>query len=99
MNQSASTAEVMAEALHASGVERIFAYPGDPIIEFMEKTRARGIDVVLARREGTAAFMAEGHAMATGDIAGLDRAAQRHRRCASRPRPNAGDLRADRNRA
>lgn len=66
MSEGSSTAEVMADALVAAGTERIFAYPGDPIIEFMEKTRTRGIDVVLARREGTAAFMAEGHAMATG---------------------------------
>jgi acetolactate synthase-1/2/3 large subunit len=56
----------MADSLVAAGIERIFAYPGDPIIEFMEKSRSKGIDVVLARREGTAAFMAEGHAMATG---------------------------------
>jgi acetolactate synthase I/II/III large subunit len=32
----------------------------------MERARARDMDVVLARREGTAAFMAEGLAMATG---------------------------------
>jgi acetolactate synthase-1/2/3 large subunit len=66
MSEARTTAEVMADALVAAGIERIFAYPGDPIIEFMEKSRARDIDVVLARREGTAAFMAEGYAMATG---------------------------------
>lgn len=66
MSEAASTADVMADSLVAAGIERIFAYPGDPIIEFMEKSRSKGIDVVLARREGTAAFMAEGHAMATG---------------------------------
>jgi acetolactate synthase-1/2/3 large subunit len=66
MSEARTTAEVMAESLVAAGIERIFAYPGDPIIEFMEKSRARDIDVVLARREGTAAFMAEGYAMATG---------------------------------
>lgn len=63
---SQSTAEVVAEALVSAGVQHIFAYPGDPIIELMECSRARGIDVVLARREGTAAFMAEASAMATG---------------------------------
>jgi acetolactate synthase-1/2/3 large subunit len=61
-----STAEVVTDALARCGVQHIFAYPGDPIIELMECARARGIDVVLARREGTAAFMAEGLAMATG---------------------------------
>jgi acetolactate synthase-1/2/3 large subunit len=68
MSQTPNTADVMAESLSAAGVDRIFAYPGDPIIEFMERSRARGIDVVLARREGTAAFMAEGYAMATGGL-------------------------------
>jgi acetolactate synthase I/II/III large subunit len=61
-----STAEVVADSLARSGVQSIFAYPGDPIIELMECSRVRGIDVVLARREGTAAFMAEATAMATG---------------------------------
>jgi acetolactate synthase-1/2/3 large subunit len=63
-----STAGLLATALATCGVEQIFAYPGDPIIELMESTRARGIDVVLARREGTAAFMAEGLAQATGSV-------------------------------
>ncbi|WP_433297187.1 thiamine pyrophosphate-binding protein [Pseudonocardia sp. CA-142604] len=66
MSDGASTAEVMAEALVAAGTSSIFAYPGDPIIELMERCRARGVDVVLARREATAAFMAEGFAQATG---------------------------------
>jgi acetolactate synthase-1/2/3 large subunit len=61
-----STAEVIAEALHAAGVGRIFAYPGDPIIELMHQCHTRGVEVILARREGTAAFMAEAHAMRTG---------------------------------
>jgi acetolactate synthase-1/2/3 large subunit len=68
VTETPNTAEVMAESLVAAGVSHIFAYPGDPIIEFMERSRARGIEVVLARREGTAAFMAEGYAMATGGV-------------------------------
>lgn len=63
-----STADVVARGLAASGVKHIFAYPGDPIIELMERSRVKGIDVVLARREGTAAFMAEGLAQATGNV-------------------------------
>ncbi|MGV9796502.1 thiamine pyrophosphate-binding protein [Mycobacterium sp. NPDC003449] len=63
---SKTTAHVVADALACSGIRHIFAYPGDPIIELMESSRVRGIDVVLARREGTAAFMAEGVAMQTG---------------------------------
>lgn len=67
-SDSESTADVLARGLAASGIEQIFAYPGDPIIEFMERARVKGIDIVLARREGTAAFMAEGLAQATGGI-------------------------------
>lgn len=63
-----STADVVALGLAASGVKQIFAYPGDPIIELMERARVHEIDVVLARREGTAAFMAEGLAQATGRV-------------------------------
>jgi acetolactate synthase-1/2/3 large subunit len=66
MPEELSTADVIADSLAKSGVKSIFAYPGDPIIELMERSRERGLDVVLARREGTAAFMAEGYAMATG---------------------------------
>lgn len=66
MPDAPSTAEVIADSLASAGVKNIFAYPGDPIIELMERSRIRGLDVVLARREGTAAFMAEGYAMATG---------------------------------
>ena len=49
---SQSTAEAVADALAQCGTQHIFAYPGDPIIELMECARVRGIDVVLARREG-----------------------------------------------
>src|SRR5215831_2967543 len=58
----------MAAALAGGGVRSMFAYPGESIIDLMEFSRRRGIDVVLARREATAAFMAEASAMATGGI-------------------------------
>lgn len=63
-----NTADAVAASLAAAGVGSIFAYPGDPTIELMECSRRRGIDVVLGRREGTAAFMAEAQAMATGRV-------------------------------
>lgn len=66
MTEERSTAEVMAGYIAGAGIPYIFGYPGDPIIEFMEASRREGLDVVLARREGTAAFMAEAYAMATG---------------------------------
>jgi acetolactate synthase-1/2/3 large subunit len=61
-----STAHVMAEYLRQAGVSFVFGYPGTSNIEFMEGARQRGVDTVLARREATAGFMAEGLAMATG---------------------------------
>ena len=64
---TASTAMVVADYLVRSGTRFAFAYPGDPTIELMERFRAQDVDVVLARREGTAAFMAEAYAMATGE--------------------------------
>lgn len=68
MSTELTTAEAMAATLVSAGVRHIFTYPGDPTIELMERARQLDIDVVLARREGTAAFMAEGQAMATGGI-------------------------------
>ncbi|MPZ61704.1 MAG: hypothetical protein GEU93_10490 [Propionibacteriales bacterium] len=67
-SDAASTADVMVDALAGAHVSHIFAYPGDPIIELMERARARDMQVVLARREATAAFMAEGFAAATGTV-------------------------------
>ena len=68
MPESLSTADVIADSLAQSGIGHIFAYPGDPIIELMERSCHLGLDVVLARREGSAAFMAEGYAMARGTL-------------------------------
>lgn len=56
-----NTAEVMASYLAEAGISTVFAYPGDPIIELMERARQYDISVILARREGTAAFMAEAY--------------------------------------
>jgi len=61
-----STAARLAGYLHAAGVRHVFGYPGESVIDFMEAARHRGIEVVSAVREGTAAFMAEAAAMATG---------------------------------
>jgi acetolactate synthase-1/2/3 large subunit len=61
-----STAEVMAAHLVSAGVPRVFAYPGDPTIDFLESCRRAGLDVILPCREGSAAFMAEATAMITG---------------------------------
>lgn len=62
-DQVVRTADVIADALVTAGVHRVYAYPGDPIIEFMDALRIQEIDVVLARREGSAAFMAVAEGM------------------------------------
>ena len=61
-----STASQLAGYVHAAGVRHVFGYPGESIVDFMEAARRRGIQVVSAVREGTAAFMAEAAAMAAG---------------------------------
>ena len=61
-----TTAALLAGYLHAAGVRHIFGYPGESVIDFMEASRHQGIELVSAVREGTAAFMAQAAAMATG---------------------------------
>lgn len=71
MNKNMSTdrnnAAVMADYISEAGIPKVFAYPGDPTIELLEQVRRTGTEVVLARREGSAAFMAEGYSQATGN--------------------------------
>jgi acetolactate synthase-1/2/3 large subunit len=61
-----STAELLASYVRAAGVRHVYCYPGESVIEFMAALDAHGVSVVSAAREGTAAFMAEGSAMASG---------------------------------
>jgi acetolactate synthase-1/2/3 large subunit len=63
---AASTADLLAGYLRAAGLGHIFGYPGESVIDFMEAARRHDLAVVCAVREATAAFMAEGAAMATG---------------------------------
>src|SRR3984885_4143588 len=61
-----TTAALLAGYVRAAGVRHIFGYPGESVIDFIEASRLDGVEVVAAVREATAAFMAEGAAMATG---------------------------------
>jgi acetolactate synthase I/II/III large subunit len=61
-----TTAALLAGYVRAAGVRHVFGYPGESVIDFIEASRQHGIEVVCAAREGTAAFMAEAAAMATG---------------------------------
>ena len=61
-------ADLVVEHVRLAGTGHLFAYPGDPVIELLEACQRRDLDVVLARREASAAFMAEGQAMLTGRL-------------------------------
>jgi hypothetical protein len=79
--QETTTAALLARYVHAAGVRHVFGYPGESVIDFMEAARHRGIGVVSAVREGTAAFMAEAAPAPAPD-----------RRSPRRPRPVRGPV-------
>jgi acetolactate synthase I/II/III large subunit len=64
-----SVADLLAGYLASAGITRLYGYPGESIIEFMDAAQRSGIDIVSATREASAAFMAEGAAASTGTIA------------------------------
>jgi acetolactate synthase-1/2/3 large subunit len=66
VSDTLTTAGVMVQYLSQAGITHLFGYPGDPNIEFMEQARRAGLQFVLSRREGTAAFMAEAYGQLTG---------------------------------
>ncbi len=63
---TSTTADVMAQYFRAAGISHIFGLPGGQNIEFMEAARKQGLEFVLARREGTAALMADAAGQLTG---------------------------------
>jgi acetolactate synthase I/II/III large subunit len=60
-----------ARALKASGVETIFALPGGHILPLFEGARREGLRLIGTRHEENAVFMAEGWALATGQVAAV----------------------------
>ncbi len=66
MDTERTVATVLAGYLRQAGVTHVFGYPGESVVDFMEATRDQGPATVAAVREGSAAFMAEGAAMCTG---------------------------------
>lgn len=56
----------MARYFARAGLKYVFGYPGDPNVELMEQCRREGLEFVLTRREGTAAFMADAFGQLTG---------------------------------
>src|SRR5437764_469636 len=66
VSETLTTAALVAKYLKRAGVTHIFGYPADPNLDFMEAARLEEIAFVLARREGTAAFMADAYGQLTG---------------------------------
>jgi acetolactate synthase-1/2/3 large subunit len=50
--------DVLVKCLEAEGVERVFGIPGEENLDLMDSLRGSGIEFVLTRHEGSAAFMA-----------------------------------------
>ncbi len=64
-----TVADKIVEQLAAYGVKRIYGIPGDSNLPLTEAIRrSPGIDLVLTRHEGAAAFMASSHAKLTGEL-------------------------------
>jgi acetolactate synthase-1/2/3 large subunit len=61
-----NVSDVLARYIQKAGIGCVYGYPGDPNIEFLEAMRRAGVEFILARREGTAALMAECYGMITG---------------------------------
>ena len=63
MDSERTVATVLAGYLRQAGVTRVFGYPGESVVEFMEAARDGGPAIIAAVREASAAFMAEGAAI------------------------------------
>lgn len=61
-----SVGRMFAESIRRAGVRWAFTVPGESFLGLLEGLEAVGINVVAARHEGAAAFMAEAHAQLTG---------------------------------
>jgi acetolactate synthase-1/2/3 large subunit len=62
-----AVADALADAIAARAADRVFAFPGGGTnLDLIEALAGRGVDVVLARSEGGAAFMASTYADLTG---------------------------------
>lgn len=61
-------AEILADALCAEGVERLFGYPGGANLEIFDVLNAAGIQCYRTEHEQGAVHAAQGYARATGEV-------------------------------
>ncbi|HWM06468.1 MAG TPA: thiamine pyrophosphate-binding protein, partial [Actinophytocola sp.] len=66
-----TTGEQVAETLRAAGIRHAFTVPGESFLGVLEALDDAGIQVVAARHEGGAGFMAEAYGQLTGQPAAL----------------------------
>jgi acetolactate synthase I/II/III large subunit len=59
-------AEVIVASLKSHGVERVYCVPGESYLALLDGFHDSGIDVIVCRHEGGAAFMAAAEAKLTG---------------------------------
>ncbi|MBI3959617.1 MAG: hypothetical protein HY328_12480 [Chloroflexi bacterium] len=63
-----TTAQLLAESLHAAGISVVFGMPGGEVVAVLEAMRQRGIRFELMHHETSAVFAADAYARSTGGI-------------------------------
>lgn len=63
-----TTAQTLAESLHAAGISVVFGMPGGEVVAVLEAMRRRGIRFELMHHETSAVFAADAYARSTGGI-------------------------------
>ena len=61
-----NAAQTLVEILHRNGIDRLFCVPGESFLGIMDALHDSAIDVVTARHEASAGFMAVADARLTG---------------------------------
>jgi acetolactate synthase-1/2/3 large subunit len=66
MSNPSSAGHAIVRALEAHGVDRVFQVPGESFLDVLDGLHDAGIDVVVCRQEGGAAYAAEADGKLTG---------------------------------
>ncbi|HEU5314787.1 MAG TPA: thiamine pyrophosphate-binding protein [Chloroflexota bacterium] len=61
-------ADLVAQALAAAGVRRVFSLSGNQVLSLYDALDRAGIAIIHTRHEGAAVHMADGHARLTGEV-------------------------------
>ena len=66
MSKRSSAGHAIVRALEAHGVDRVFQVPGESFLDVLDGLHDSGIDTVVCRHEGGAAYAAEADGKLTG---------------------------------